>query len=205
MFFQNCTCQFWVTVACTCQFSAILILTTTFLHFAHSQKFTVTFITKMCLSPAHFHQFLHPSIDSHYEGPAKSGMIVEIQGHPKHLLMPNCLGIVINVPQTITIFVGVRIFLWAYIVCPYKISCGRTWAYMGVHCTPTKNCWNFFCGRTCTPMGVQLCGRTNFLWAYNVRPCTPMGVLGVLGVICGRTGRTWAYKGVHGRNIAGAS
>ena len=31
-----------------------------------------------------------------------------------------------------------------------------------------------------------------------------MGVLGVLGVICGRTGRTWAYKGVHGRNIAGA-
>ena len=53
-------------------------------------------------------------------------------------------------------------------------------------------------------MGVQLCGRTNFLWAYNVRPCTPMGVLGVLGVICGRTGRTWAYKGVHGRNIAGA-
>ena len=63
---------------------------------------------------------------------------------------------------------------------------------MGVHVRP------------CTPMGVQLCGRTNLLWAYNVRPCTPMGVLGVLGVICGRTGRTWAYKGVHGRNIAGA-
>ena len=78
---------------------------------------------------------------------------------------------------------------------------------MGVHYTPTKNCWDFFVGLhvcPCTPMGVQLCGRTNFLWAYNVRPCTPMGVQGVLGVICGRTGRTWAYKGVHGRNIAGA-
>ena len=153
----------------------------------------MTFITKMCLSPAHFHQFLHPSIDSHYEGPAKSGMIVEIQGHPKHLLMPNCLGIVINVPQTITIFVGVRIFLWAYIVCPYKISCGRTWAYivrpqkivgisfLGVHvcpCTPSTPTnytqyahKKFVRPHNCTPMGVQ--GRTctptknpnNFLWA----------------------------------------
>ena len=111
-----------------------------------------------------------------------------------------CLGIVINVPQTITIFVGVH-------CTPIKVFCGRTWAHMGLHCTPTKSCWDFFVGvhvRPCTPMGVQLCGRTNFLWAYNVRPCTPMGVLGVLGVICGRTGRTWAYKGVHGRNIAGA-
>ena len=143
MFFQNCTRQFWVTVACTCQFSAILILTTTFLHFAHSQKFTVTFITKMCLSPAHFHQFLHPSIDSHYEGPAKSGMIVEIQGHPKHLLMPNCLGIVKNVPQTITIFVGVRIFLWAYmgvhgrtLYAHKKLLEFLLWAYMYAHVRP---------------------------------------------------------------------
>ena len=82
---------------------------------------------------------------------------------------------------------------------------GRTWAYI---VRPQKNVGIFFVGvhvRPCTPMGVQLCGRTNFLWAYNVRPCTPMGVLGVLGVICGRTGRTWAYKGVHGRNIAGAN
>ena len=104
----------------------------------------MTFITKICLSPAHFHQFLH----SHYEVPAKSGMIFDTQGHSKHLLMPNCLGIVKNVPQTITIFVGVRIFLWAYIVCPYKISCGRTlyahkkllgfllWAYMYTHVCP---------------------------------------------------------------------
>ena len=166
MFFQNCTCQFWVTVAYTCQFSAILILTTTVLHFAHSQKFTVTFITKMCLSPTHFHQFFYLSIENHYEGPAKNGMIVEIQGHPKHLLMPNCLGIVKNVPQTITIFVGVRIFLWAYIVCPYKISCGRTWAYMGV----------------------QLCGRTNFLWSYNVRPWAYWAYWAYMGV----QGRTWA-------------
>ena len=171
------------TVACTCQFSAILILTTTFLHFAHSQKFTVTFITKMCLSPAHFHQFLHPSIDSHYEGPAKSGMIVEIQGYPKHLLMPNCLGIVINVPQTITIFVGVRIFLWAYIVCPYKISCGRTWAYMGVH------------GRTLYAHKKML---ESFLWAYmyaHVRPWA-YNYVGVQ-IFYGRTMyahvRPWAY------------
>jgi hypothetical protein len=130
----------------------------------------------MCLSPAHFHQFLHPSIDSHYEGPAKSGMIVEIQGHPKHLLMPNCLGIVINVPQTITIFVGVRIFLWAYIVrpCTPMYAHGRTfvWAYkfsMDVQFTPM-----YAHVHPCTPMGVHLYGRTNFLWAYNVRPCTPM-------------------------------
>ena len=152
MFFQNCTRQFWVTVACTCQFSAILILTTTFLHFAHSQKFTVTFITKMCLSPTHFHRFLYLSIENHYEGPAKNGKIVEIQGHPKHLLMPNCLGIVKNVPQTITIFVGVCIFLWAYIVCPYKISCGRTWAYMGVHGRTIMWAYKFFMGVQCTPM-----------------------------------------------------
>ena len=127
-----------------------LILTSTYLHFAHSQKFTVTFITKMCLSPAHFHQFLHPSIETHYEGPAKYGMIVEIQGHPKHLLMPNSLGLVKNVPQTITIFVDVPIFLWAYIVYPYKISCGRTWAYVGV-------------------LGVLgvICGRTGLTWAYK--------------------------------------
>ena len=163
----------------------------------------------MCLSPTHFHRFLYLSIENHYEGPAKNGMIVEIQGHPKHLLMPNCLGIVKNVPQTITIFVGVRIFLWAYIVCPYKISCGRTWAYMcihgrtcaymGVHCTPTKNCWDFFCGRTCTPMYAH--GRT-IMWAYKFFmgvQCTPM-------YAHGRTGRTgcnlwayWAYMGVQGR------
>ena len=195
MFFQNCTRQFWVTVACTCQFSAILILTTTFLHFAHSQKFTVTFITKMCLSPAHFHQFLHPSIDSHYEGPAKSGMIVEIQGHPKHLLMPNCLGIVINVPQTITIFVGVRIFLWCTLYAHTKFLVGvhgRTlyahkkllgfclWAYMYAHVRPWA--YNY--------VGVQIFyGRT--MYAH------------------GRTGRTgcnlwayWAYMGVQGRTWA---
>ena len=156
----------------------------------------------MCLSPTHFHRFLYLSIENHYEGPAKNGKIVEIQGHPKHLLMPNCLGIVKNVPQTITIFVGVRIFLWAYIVCPYKISCGRTWAYMGVHCTPTKNCWNFFCGRTCTPMYAH--GRT-IMWAYKFFmgvQCTPM-------YAHGRTGRTgcnlwayWAYMGVQGRTWA---
>ena len=114
-----------------------------FLPFSHSQKFTVTFITKMCLSPAHFHQFLHPSIETHYEGPAKSGMIVEIKGHPKPVLMPNCLGIVNNVPQTITIFVGVH-------CTPIKVF---LWAYMGVHCTPTKSCWDF-------------CGRT-IMWAYK--------------------------------------
>ena len=121
------------------------------------------------------------------------------------------------------IFVGVHIFfLWAYmgVHCTlienlYAHTNVRPWAYMGVHgrtwayiVRPQKIVRIFFVGvhvRPCTPMGVQLCGRTNFLWAYNVRPCTPMGVLGVLGVICGRTGRTWAYKGVHGRNIAGAS
>ena len=101
----------------------------------------------MCFSPAHFHQFLHPSIDSHYEGPAKSGMIVEIQGYPKHLLMPKLSG----------------------------------------HSNQCTSDNNHFCGRT-------LYAHKNFF----------VGVLGVLGVICGRTGRTWAYKGVHGRNIAGA-
>ena len=32
----------------------------------------------------------------------------------------------------------------------------------------------------------------------------PMYAQGVHGRDSGRTGRTWAYKGVHGRNIAGA-
>ena len=143
----------------------------------------------MCLSPAHFHQFLHPSIDSHYEGPAKSGMIVEIQGHPKHLLMPNCLGIVINVPQTITIFVGVH-------CTPIKVF---LWVYMGVHghtLYAHKKLLGFFCGRTCTPMYAH--GRT-IMWAYKF----------FIGVQCtsmyahGRTGCNlwayWAYMGVQGR------
>ena len=127
----------------------------------------------MCLSPAHFHQFLHPSIDSHYEGPAKSGMIVEIQGHPKHLLMPNCLGIVKNVPQTITIFVGVRIFLWAYIVCRYKIYCGRTWAYI---VRPQKI------------VGISFVGVHVRSWAYNY-----VGVQIFYGRTMYAHVRPWAY------------
>ena len=130
-----------------------------------SQKFKVTFITKMCLSPAHFHQFLHPSIETHYEGPAKYGMIVEIKGHPKPVLMPNCLGIVNNVPQTITIFVGVhctpiKFFSWAYIVCPQKIVGIFLWAYMYAHVRP----WAYnYVGVQCMPIYAH--GRTGCnLW-----------------------------------------
>ena len=93
-----------------------------------------------------------------------------------------------------------HIFNKILLIC--KIFVGVHIFFVGVYGRTLYTDRKFVRPHKCTPMGVQLCGRTNFLWAYNVRPCTPMGVLGVLGVICGRTGRTWAYKGVHGRNIA---
>ena len=75
----NCTRQFWARGACTRQFSAISVLICTFSDFFLTlSSFSkiccenVPFMTKMSLSSIHHllaTSFLHPSIETHYEGP----------------------------------------------------------------------------------------------------------------------------------------